>query len=319
MRMPPRLAIVVPCYNEEDVLPLTAPLFLDALAKMIEQGLVNGNSAVVFVDDGSTDSTWQVISRLATDNMHYQGLRQSRNRGHQSTVLAGLMECKDSFDITISIDADGQDDVNAMIEMVNAYNDGYEVVYGVRNDRSSDSFFKRFTAESFYKLLSFMGVDVQFNHADYRLLSSRVLHEFASFEEVNLFLRGLIPLVGFKFTTVEYARAKRLAGESHYPVSKMLRLAIDGITSLSVKPIRIVSALGALFALTAFILMLWSIGTQLWGNSVPGWASTVSIVAFMGGIQMLSLGIIGEYVGKIYLETKRRPRYIISERTMRAE
>ena len=312
---PPRLAIIVPCYNEESVLPITGSMFLDTLTSLIKDGLAAENSAIVFVDDGSKDSTWQIISNLAKEDSHFKGLRQSRNRGHQSTVLAGLMECKDTFDVTISIDADGQDDTSAMAEMMRAFHEGFDVVYGVRNDRISDSFFKRFTAESFYKLLNIMGVEATFNHADYRLLSSRVLQEFSHFEEVNLFLRGMIPLVGYKSTSVFYARAKRLAGKSHYPLSKMLGLAVDGITSLSVKPIRIISALGAIFALSAFILMLWSIGTQIWGNTVPGWASTTSIVAFMGGIQLLSLGVIGEYVGKIYLETKRRPRYIISETT----
>lgn len=310
----PRLAIIVPCYNEESVLPITAPIFLETLTNLINGQFVATNSAVVFVDDGSRDTTWEIISNLAEENSHFIGLRQSRNRGHQSTVLAGLMECKDSFDVTISIDADGQDDPAAMKDMMQAFHKGADVVYGVRNDRTSDSFFKRFTAEVFYKMLNMMGVDAHFNHADYRLLSSKVLHEFARFEEVNLFLRGMIPLVGFKSTSVYYARAQRLAGESHYPLSKMLGLAIDGITSLSIKPIRIISTLGVFLALSAFVLMLWSVATHLWGNTVPGWASTTAIVTFMGGIQLFSLGVIGEYVGKIYLETKRRPRYIISER-----
>lgn len=310
----PRLAIIVPCYNEESVLPITAPIFLETLTNLINEQFVATNSAVVFVDDGSRDTTWEIISNLAEENSHFIGLRQSRNRGHQSTVLAGLMECKDSFDVTISIDADGQDDPAAMKDMMQAFHKGADVVYGVRNDRTSDSFFKRFTAEVFYKMLNMMGVDAHFNHADYRLLSSKVLHEFARFEEVNLFLRGMIPLVGFKSTSVYYARAQRLAGESHYPLSKMLGLAIDGITSLSIKPIRIISTLGVFLALSAFVLMLWSVATHLWGNTVPGWASTTAIVTFMGGIQLFSLGVIGEYVGKIYLETKRRPRYIISER-----
>lgn len=311
----PRLAIVVPCYNEESVLPITAPMFLETLTSLIDKELVADNSAIVFVDDGSKDSTWKIISDLAKKNLHFTGLRQSRNRGHQSTVLAGLMECKDNFDVTISIDADGQDDVGAMHDMMVAFHNGADVVYGVRNDRTTDSFFKRFTAEAFYKILNSMGVEAHFNHADYRLLSSKALQEFSRFEEVNLFLRGMIPLVGFNSTSVYYARAERLAGESHYPLSKMLGLAVDGITSLSIKPIRLISALGIVLALSAFALMLWSVGTHLWGNTVPGWASTTSIVAFMGGIQLFSLGVIGEYVGKIYLETKRRPRYIISETT----
>lgn len=315
----PRLAIVVPCYNEESVLPITIPIFLDVLNELVREQLVAQNSAIVLVDDGSQDTTWQIIVDLAKNNRQIMGLRQSRNRGHQSTVLAGLMECSETFDVTISIDADGQDDPNAMIEMMQAFHDGFDVVYGIRNDRQSDSFFKRFTAERFYKFLNAMGVEAHHNHADYRLMSSKVLKEFAHFEEVNLFLRGLVPLVGFNSTSVYYSRAKRMAGESHYPLGKMIHLAVDGITSLSVKPIRMISGLGALFALSAFVLMLWSIGTQLWGSTVAGWASTVSIVAFMGGVQLLSLGVIGEYVGKIYLETKRRPRYIISERTQSTE
>lgn len=315
MKTLPRLAIIVPCYNEESVLPITAPMFRETLDSLIDEQLVSEDSAVVFVDDGSKDTTWQIITELAHSDQHFKGLRQSRNRGHQSTVLAGLLECKDSFDVTISIDADGQDDPNAMTDMLHAFHNGADVVYGVRNDRTTDSFFKRFTAEAFYKILNAMGVEAQFNHADYRLLSSKVLQEFSRFEEVNLFLRGMVPLVGFNSTSVYYARAERLAGESHYPFSKMLGLAIDGITSLSIKPIRMISTLGVLLALSAFFLMLWSVGTHLWGNTVPGWASTTSIVTFIGGIQLFSLGVIGEYIGKIYLETKRRPRYIISENT----
>lgn len=311
----PRLAIIVPCYNEEAVLPLTAPIFRSTLRSLTEEGLVDESSSIVFVDDGSKDSTWMLISELAEKDSHFVGLRQSRNRGHQSTVLAGLLECKDTYDVTISIDADGQDDPSAMADMMKAYHAGAEVVYGVRNDRKTDSFFKRFTAEAFYKILNKMGVEAHFNHADYRLLSSKVLQEFSRFEEVNLFLRGMIPLVGFNSSSVYYARAKRMAGESHYPLSKMLGLAIDGITSLSIKPIRIISTMGIFLAISAFALMLWSIGTHLWGNTVPGWASTTAIVTFVGGIQLFSLGVIGEYIGKIYLETKRRPRYIISECT----
>lgn len=311
----PRLAIIVPCYNEESVLPITAPIFLETLQELIDDRLISDNSAVIFVDDGSKDSTWSIITKLSHEDSHYLGLRQSRNRGHQSTVLAGLMECKDNFDVTISIDADGQDDASAMKDMLKAFHNGVDIVYGVRNDRTTDSFFKRFTAEAFYKILNSMGVEAHFNHADYRLLSSRVLQEFSHFKEVNLFLRGMIPLVGFTSTSVYYARAERLAGESHYPLSKMLGLAVDGITSLSIKPIRLVTSLGFAFALLSFLLMLWAILTHFWGYSVPGWASTSTTITFFSGVQLLSLGIIGEYIGKIYLETKRRPRYVISEQT----
>lgn len=310
----PRLSIIVPCYNEEAVLPLTAPIFLDTLHEMIDEGIISDSSSVVFVDDGSRDNTWTIILDLASSSEHFSGLKQSRNRGHQSTVLAGLFECMDHYDVTITIDADGQDDPAVMRDMIEAYRNGAEVVYGIRNDRSTDSFFKRFTAESFYRILNSMGVEAHFNHADYRLISSRVLQELSHFPEVNLFLRGMVPLVGFNSTSVYYARSNRLAGESHYPLSKMLGLALDGITSLSVKPIRFVTAFGFLFSAFSFALTLWSIGTHLWGYTVPGWASTTAVMTFIGGIQLLSLGIIGEYVGKIYLEAKHRPRYIISER-----
>jgi glycosyltransferase involved in cell wall biosynthesis len=270
---------------------------------------------VLFVNDGSSDDTWKIISELSGRDIHFLGISQSRNRGHQNAVLAGLMEAKDRCDITISIDCDGQDDINAMDEMVDAYQSGFDVVYGVRSSRETDTFFKRFTAQSFYKLLSAMGAEVVYNHADYRLMSARVLKEFANFGEVNLFLRGLVPLVGFRSTTVSYSRAERLAGESHYPLKKMLGLAADGITSLSVKPLRLITSFGALVAVISFIGCIWALVTALCGKAVPGWASMTCIVCFVSGVQLISLGIIGEYIGKIYLETKRRPRYIISERT----
>lgn len=310
----PVLAIVVPCYNEEQALPQTYPLFIAKLESLINSSLVSAESFITFVDDGSKDDTWQLIEAYAAQNEQVRGLRQSRNRGHQNAVLAGLLEMRSHCDITISIDADGQDDLNAMDEMVRAYQGGAEVVYGVRNDRSADSFFKRFTAESFYRLLNAMGVQAVFNHADYRLISAKVLNEFANFKEVNLFLRGLVPLVGFNSTSVYYSRAKRVAGQSNYPLSKMLGLAIDGITSLSVRPLRLVTGLGLAVSVFAFALLAWIVGVYFFGYTVPGWASQTAIISFMGGIQLLSLGIIGEYVGKIYLETKQRPRYIISKR-----
>ena len=311
----PILYIVIPCYNEEQVLPITSGMFLDKLHALAQAGKISDDSRVLFVNDGSKDRTWEIISDLARKDKHFIGISQSRNRGHQNAVLAGLMEAKDRCDITIYIDCDGQDDINAMDQMVEEYLGGCEIVYGVRSKRDTDTFFKRFTAEGFYKLMNRMGAEVVFNHADYRLVSSRVLQEFANFKEVNIFLRGMIPLVGFKSTSVYYERAERIAGESHYPLKKMLALAFDGITSLSIKPIRSITSLGILVALVSFIGIIWAVVGNFLGKTVSGWASTVCIVCFMGGIQLLSLGVIGEYIGKIYMETKQRPRYIISERT----
>lgn len=311
----PILYIVIPCYNEQEVLPITAPLFLKKIMDLSGKGKISPNSRILFVNDGSKDDTWKIINELSEKDPHYLGICQSRNRGHQNAVLAGLMEAKDRCDITISIDCDGQDDINAMDSMLDAYLDGCDIVYGVRSKRDTDTFFKRFTAESFYKLLNAMGAEVVFNHADYRLMSSRVLQEFANFKEVNLFLRGMVPLVGFKSTTVTYERHERIAGESHYPLSKMLALAFDGITSLSVKPIRFITGFGLFVAFVSFIGVIWAIVQALVGHAVSGWASMTSIICFVSGVQLVCLGVIGEYVGKIYMETKHRPRYIISERT----
>jgi len=317
--VPPVLYIVVPCYNEEEVLPTTSSMFLKKLQDLTAAGKIAENSRVLFVNDGSRDRTWDIITSLSQQDPHFQGIAQSRNRGHQNAVLAGLMECMDRCDITISIDCDGQDDINAMDRMVDAYLDGCEIVYGVRAARDTDTFFKRVTAQGFYKLLNAMGAEVVYNHADYRLMSSRALHEFARFKEVNLYLRGMVPLVGFKSTCVAYDRHERIAGKSHYPLSKMLGLAFDGITSLSVKPIRLITLFGLLVSLISFIGIFWVLITALTGHSVAGWASNVCIVCFMGGIQSMFLGVIGEYIGKIYLETKARPRYIISDRTEEME
>ena len=311
----PILWIVIPCYNEKDVLPITAPMFLEQLETMISKDKISSQSRILFVNDGSKDETWNIICKLAQEEEHYIGISQSRNRGHQNAVLAGLMEAKDVCDITISIDCDGQDDITAMEQMVDEYLDGEEVVYGVRSKRDTDTFFKRFTAESFYKLLDKMGVETVYNHADYRLISARVLQGFADFHEVNIFLRGMVPLIGYKSATVYYERHERIAGESHYPLSKMLALAFDGITSLSVRPISIITGAGCVVSLIGFVGIIWAIITAILGNAVPGWASIVCIVCFLGGIQLLSLGVIGEYIGKIYLESKHRPRYIISEKT----
>ena len=314
-RTEPILYIVIPCYNEQEVLPITAPMFLQKINDLAAAGKISPDSRVLFVNDGSKDRTWEIINELAASDEHYVGICQSRNRGHQNAVLAGLMEAKSRCDITISIDCDGQDDINAMDGMVDAYRDGCDIVYGVRSKRDTDTFFKRFTAESFYKILNAMGAEVVFNHADYRLMSARALEEFAKFKEVNLFLRGMVPLVGFKSTCVTYERHERIAGESHYPLSKMLALAFDGITSLSIKPIRFITGFGVFVALVSFIGVLWAVIEAAMGLTVSGWASMTSIICFVSGVQLICLGVIGEYIGKIYLESKRRPRYIISETT----
>ncbi len=319
MSAKPILWIVIPCYNEEQVLPITAPMFLQKVQDLAAQGQISENSRILFVNDGSADRTWEIIRELAAQDEHFIGICQSRNRGHQNAVLAGLMEAKDRCDITISIDCDGQDDIDAMDRMIEEYLKGAEVVYGVRAKRDTDSFFKRFTAQAFYKLLKGLGADVVYNHADYRLISAKVLQHFADFEEVNIFLRGMVPLVGFSSATVSYNRAERLAGKSKYPLRKMLALAFNGITSLSVKPITLITSFGIGFSLIGLILMIWAVVEAILGNTVAGWASTVCIICLLGGIQLISLGILGQYIGKTYLETKRRPRYIISARTWETE
>ena len=311
----PVLYIVIPCYNEEKVLPITSKLFLDELHTLIHKDKVDDSSKILFVNDGSKDNTWNIIKELSKIDNHFSGICLSRNRGHQNAVLAGLLDSKDRCDITISIDCDGQDDISAMENMIDQYMSGNEVVYGVRSKRDTDTFFKRFTAESFYKLLNAMGAEVVYNHADYRLMSSRVLNEFAKFGEVNLFLRGMVPLVGFKSATVDYERHERIAGESHYPLIKMLALAFDGITSLSVKPLSLITGFGFLVSCLSFIGVIYAIVSYIIGDAVSGWASMTCIVCMLGGIQLVCLGVIGQYIGKIYMEVKRRPRYIISERT----
>ena len=313
--MKPILYIVIPCYNEQEVLPVTSGMFLEKLESLVGKNKISDKSRILFVNDGSKDNTWEIIQNLSKQNEYFKGMALSRNRGHQNALLAGLMEAKDCADITISIDCDGQDDINAMDLMVDEYLGGAEVVYGVRNDRSTDGFFKRTTAHCFYKTMRFLGAETIYNHADYRLLSTRVLKEFANFKEVNLFLRGLIPLVGFKSTSVYYERHERLAGKSHYPLRKMLSLAFDGITSLSIKPIRIITALGVLVAFLSVVGIIWSIVVEIMGKTTPGWASVTCILCFLSGIQLVSLGVLGEYIGKIYMETKQRPRYIVAERT----
>ena len=313
--MNPILYIIIPCYNEEEVLPITCEMFLEKLTSLIGKGKISDDSRILFVNDGSKDKTWDIICGLAERDVHFKGISQSRNRGHQNAVLAGLMDSIDKCDMTISIDCDGQDDITAMNDKVYAYHDGRDVEYGVRSKRDTDTFFKRVTAEGFYKFMSAMGVETVYNHADYRLLSNRVMKELSKYQEVNLFLRGLIPLVGFKSTSVYYERNERIAGTTHYPLKKMLNLAIDGITSLSVKPLRLIASIGGIVAIISFIGVIWSVVMSLIGHTVAGWASMTSIICFIGGIQLVCLGVIGEYVGKINMEVKHRPRYIISERT----
>ena len=305
----PILYIVIPCYNEEEVLPITKKIFIDKISSLIKKNRIADRSKILFVNDGSKDNTWKIINDLSKKSKYIQGISLSRNRGHQNAVLAGLMEAKKYCDITISIDCDGQDDINAMDEMVEKYFEGYDIVYGVRSKRDTDTFFKRFTAESFYKVMNMMGAEVVFNHADYRLISKRVLDEFDNYKEVNLFLRGMVPLVGFKSTSVFYERNERIAGQSHYPLSKMVSLAVDGITSMSVKPIRLITLLGTILSIIFFICLVISLinNYSIWiiGN----------LISMLLSIAIVAIGVIGEYVGKTYMESKHRPRYIISERT----
>ncbi len=311
----PILYLIAPCYNEEAVLPITYKLFEDKLIQLIDEGKISKDSRTLFVNDGSSDSTWQIICDLAKEHKLIKGICLSRNRGHQNALLAGLMEAKDLCDVTVTLDCDGQHDINAVDVMLEKYAEGNEVVYGVRNSRTGDSLFKKTFSELYYKLINALGGEVINNHADYRLVSSKVLNAFEDFHEVNIFLRGLFPLVGFKSTTINYDQFDRAAGKSHYSLSKMLTLAIDGITSLSIKPIRIITGIGILVAFVSFIGVLYSIVTFFAGKTVPGWASMTCTLCFVSGIQLISLGIIGEYVGKTYMETKQRPRYIISDRT----
>lgn len=313
------LYIVVPCYNEEEVIKITSQQLLDKLNELSKLNKISSESRILFVNDGSTDLTWSIIVKLARQDKHFIGISQSRNRGHQSSLLAGLMEVKDKADVVISIDCDGQDDLNAINEMIDRYHEGYDIVYGVRKNRESDTWFKRNTAQAFYKILNWLGAETVYNHADYRLTSSRVLKELDNYNEVNIYLRGLFPLIGFHSTTVEYDRHERLAGKSHYPLGKMINLAVNGITNLSVKPIRIVTTAGILVSIISFFVIIWVLIGLIKGTTVQGWASTLGILSFIGGLQLLSLGIIGEYIGKIYMEVKNRPRYIISDRTYTVE
>ena len=311
MRADNTLYVVVPCYREEAVLPETAKRLGAKLRGLIAEGKISNRSRALFVNDGSKDRTWEIIQALHAEDHLFSGVNLSRNRGHQNALLAGLTTAARFADVTISMDADLQDDINAMDRMLDAYHAGCDVVYGVRSSRKTDTFFKRFTAEAFYKLMRGMGVDIVFNHADYRLMSRRAVEGLCEFEEVNLFLRGMVPLVGFISTTVEYERAPRFAGESKYPLKKMLAFALDGITSFSVKPLRLILSVGLVIFLLSIVMLLWTLIRRIAGHTVTGWASLMWSIWMIGGIQLLSLGVIGEYIGKVYGESKRRPRFII--------
>ena len=308
-----KLYLVIPCYNEEEVLPETSKRLKEKYTALMSAGKIDADSKIVFVNDGSKDKTWEMIRTLHESDPVFRGICLSRNRGHQNALLAGLMTVKEECDAVISLDADLQDDIDAIDAMVEKYHKGYDVVYGVRSSREKDSFLKRTTAEGFYKFMGAMGVETVYNHADFRLMSRRALDALEEFREVNLFLRGMVPLVGFKSTEVTYERGERFAGESKYPLRKMLGLATEGITSLSVKPIRMIAALGVLVFLVSLGVLIYSVIRKIMGVTVPGWAFLAVSIWALGGIQLLSIGIIGEYIGKIYLETKRRPRFIISE------
>ena len=307
------LYIVVPCYNEEEVLPETAKRLRAKLEQLMEAGKISPDSRVLFVNDGSKDRTWEIISSLHGDCPLFCGVDLSRNRGHQNALLAGLMTAKDRADGVISMDADLQDDIDAVDEMVDKFLDGVDIVYGVRSSRKKDTFFKRFTAEGFYRVMNALGAETVFNHADYRLMSRRALEGLAEFTEVNLFLRGIVPMIGYRTDTVEYERGERFAGESKYPLKKMLSFAMEGITSLSVKPLRMITALGFLIFVVSIFMIVYNIIRWAMGATVTGWASLACSVWLIGGLVLLALGIIGEYTGKIYLETKGRPRFLIRE------
>lgn len=307
------LYLVIPCYNEEEVLPETSRQLKEKLLSLIEKGEVSEKSRIMFVNDGSKDKTWDIISQLHNEDKIFQGVCLSRNRGHQNALLAGLMLAKDYCDISISLDADLQDDINAVDEMVAQYHNGFDVVYGVRNSRETDTVFKKTTAEGYYKAMKLMGADIVFNHADYRLMSKRALDGLASFKEINLFLRGIVPMIGYPSTNVYYARKERFAGESKYPLKKMLAFAWEGITSLSIKPIHMITWFGVMVFVVSIIILIWSLVRHIMKKTVAGWTSTLMSIWAIGGIQIFSIGMIGEYIGKVYLETKERPRYIIAE------
>lgn len=308
-----KLYIVIPCYNEEEVLDKTKTELKKKMNTLIQNKKIDKQSKVIFVNDGSKDKTWDLIQQFYQEDKLFGGINLSRNRGHQKALLAGLLTVKDDADIVISMDADLQDDIDAIDLMIEARNSGADIVYGVRNSRKKDSFFKRTTAQGFYRVMKMLGVDVIYNHADYRLTSRRVLNSLKDYREVNLFLRGIFPLIGFKSDIVYYERKERFAGKSKYPLKKMLNFAWDGITSFSVKPIRLVLNVGVVILFLSFLMILYSVIQKVFGNTVDGWTFIVCSLWLLGGIQMLSLGIIGEYIGKIYSETKARPRYLVTD------
>ena len=307
------LYIVVPCYNEEEVLPETSRRLKNKLKQLADAGKISPKSRVLFVNDGSRDRTWEIISRLHENDPIFCGVDLSRNRGHQNALLAGLMTARDRADLVISMDADLQDDVDAVDAMVDKYLEGVDIVYGVRSSRKKDSFFKRTTAEAFYRLMNLMGADTVFNHADYRLMSRRALDGLAQFQEVNLFLRGIVPMIGYRTDTVEYERGERFAGESKYPLKKMMAFALEGVTSLSIKPLRMITALGFLIFLVSLIMIVYNVARWIGGNTITGWASLACSIWLIGGLILLALGVIGEYMGKLYLESKHRPRFLIRQ------
>lgn len=307
------LYLVIPCYNEEEVLPETSSQLKKKIVSLVAKGKISAQSRIVFVNDGSKDRTWEIISKLHEEDKIFQGIKLSRNKGHQNALLCGLMTVKDHCDMTISLDADLQDDINAIDEMVDKYYEGCDVVYGVRSARDTDTFFKKFTAEGFYKVMKMMGADVVFNHADYRLMSRRALDGLQSFKEVNLFLRGVVPMIGYKSDSVYYERKERFAGESKYPLKKMLAFAWEGITSLSTKPIKMISMLGGLIFIVSIIMLIYSVVRHFMGATEIGWTSTIVSIWAIGGLQLLAIGIIGEYIGKVYLETKERPKFIVEK------
>lgn len=307
------LYLVIPCYNEQEVLHETARRLREKMESLMEREMISRESRIMFVNDGSRDRTWEIIRELHESDPIYQGVKLSRNRGHQNALLGGLMTAKEYADMVISMDADLQDDIDVVDRFVEKYYEGCEIVYGVRSARKTDTFFKRFTAEGFYKLINFMGGEVVFNHADYRLMSRRALDELAKYKEVNLFLRGIVPMIGFQTGIVTYERHERFAGESKYPLKKMLALAVDGITSLSIKPIRAIVLLGMLIFLCSIAMLVYSLVQHFLGNTSIGWTSLIVSIWAIGGLQLLAIGVIGEYIGKIYLETKERPKYIIEE------
>ncbi|MBR5509288.1 MAG: glycosyltransferase family 2 protein [Lachnospiraceae bacterium] len=307
------LYLVIPCYNEEEVLPMTAEILEKKMYELMEKEVISKESRIMLVNDGSKDRTWEIIEELHEKNPLFAGVKLSRNRGHQNALLGGLMTAKEYADVTISIDADLQDDIDVIDEFMKQYYEGCEIVYGVRSARDTDTFFKRFTAEGFYKLINMMGGEVVFNHADYRLMSKRALEELANYKEVNLFLRGIVPMIGFKTGVAEYERHERMAGESKYPLSKMLALAINGITSLSIKPIRFIVSLGMFIFICSILMLIYSLVQHFLGNTSIGWTSLIVSIWAIGGLQLLAIGVIGEYIGKIYLETKERPKYIIEK------